>query len=383
MRDSGEGNVMPATFSLGQALSWGGSVPLQPSLPLMEEVVVAPGSLPSLAKALEAVPEHRHPRGFRADQPPVPLIPTLLLLLIGMLCGRLGYLSMAEWGRQCSREQPEVLDALGFPKGRKPRSPVAATLFRMVRDMELAQFQEALEDWLGAMASALHLKLPEREKVAVPADQIALDGKRVRGASERRGGGDPEKTGLHLVAAYVPALRTVLDQLATEGKGRELAAAEMLLGRLPLKDRVITGDALLTQREVCKQVLEGGGDYLLPVKENQPALLGDIQEAFSPSAAARPGGPKAARAHGAGEAAADDAAGCPSGSGAGAGYQGQARSVRDPHPVGPSLDGPEQLPGIGWDGGQAVARGEAGVPHSAGGGGQRQEERRLGDHSRG
>ncbi len=61
-----------------------------------------------------------------------------------------------------------------------------------------------------------------------------------------------------------------------------MAAAEMLLGRLPLKGRVITGDALLTQREVCKTVLEGGGDYLLPVKDNQPALLKDIQEAFSP-----------------------------------------------------------------------------------------------------
>ncbi len=327
MRESGEVDVMPATFSLGQSLSWGGSVPLQPSLPMMDEVAVAPGSLPSLAKALEAVPEHRLPRGFRADQPPVPLIPTLLLLLVGVLCGRLGYLGMAEWGRLCSREQPEVLDALGFPRGRKPRTPVAATLFRMVRDMELGKFQEALEDWLGAMASALQTKLPERERVAVPADQIDLDGKRVRGASNRLGGGDPEKSGLHLVAAYVPALRTVLDQLATEGKGRELAAAEMLLGRLPLKGRVITGDALLTQREVCKDVLEGGGDYLLPVKENQPALLGDIEEAFSPCAVAGPGEPRAARSPGAGEAAANDSAGCPSGSGAGSGAQSQARAV--------------------------------------------------------
>jgi hypothetical protein len=286
MSTSGEVNVTPATFSLGQSLSWGGSIPLQPSLPLMEEVAVTPGSLPSLAKALEGVPEHRRPRGFRADQPPVPLIPTLLLLLVGVLCGRLGYGSMAEWGRQCSQEQPEVLDALGFPRGRKPRSPVSATLFRMVRDMDLGRFQETLEGWLVAMGSALQLKLPERERVAVPADQIALDGKRVRGASARRGGGDPERSGLHLVAAYAPALRTVLDQLATEGKGRELAAAEMLLGRLPLKGRVITGDALLTQREVCNDVLEGGGDYLLPVKDNQPTLLKDIQEAFSPSAVA-------------------------------------------------------------------------------------------------
>lgn len=65
----------------------------------------------------------------------------------------------------------------------------------------------------------------------------------------------------------------------------------MLLGRLVLKGRVITGDALLTQREVCKDILGGGGDYLLPVKENQPSLLRDIEEAFSPSAATGPGEP--------------------------------------------------------------------------------------------
>ena len=62
--------------------------------------------------------------------------------------------------------------------------------------------------------------------------------------------------------------------------------AKLLLGELPLRDRVVTADALLTQREICTTVMEGGGDYLFPVKENQPALLRDIEEAFSPSGSA-------------------------------------------------------------------------------------------------
>ena len=285
MVESHEGTVAPASFCLGQALCWGGSVPLQPALPAITEVAAAAGSLPSLARALEAVPEHRRPRGFKADQPPVPLVPALLLLLLGVLGGRRGYGSIAEWGGLCVKERPEVLDTLGFPRGRQPRTPVAATLFRLVRDMDFRRFQEALQGWLIETASLLHLRLPKWEQAAVPEDQIALDGKTVRGASARRGGAGTaaQNAGLHLVAAYAPALQTVLDQLATEGKGHELAAAEMLLGRLPLKGRVITGDALLTQREVCQTVLEGGGDYLLPVKENQPTLLADIEEAFSPS----------------------------------------------------------------------------------------------------
>src|SRR3972149_1528352 len=148
MGESSVAMMSPASFSLGEALSWSGSVALQPALPQMNEVAVAPGSLPSLAKALEAVPEHRKPRGFRADQPPVLLIPSLLLLIVGVLIGRRGYGSIMEWGRLCEREHPEVVDALGFPSARKPRTPAAATLFRLVRDLNLAEFQAGLQGWL-------------------------------------------------------------------------------------------------------------------------------------------------------------------------------------------------------------------------------------------
>jgi len=278
----------PPRLLLEGTTSWGGSVPQQLPLPVVSDVPVAPGSLPSLAKALEAVPEHRRPRGFRADQPPVLLIPTLLLLLVSVLCGRCGYIAVAEWAAQCARDHPEVLDALGFPVARRPRTPAAATLFRLVRDMHFREFQEVLQGWLMQTAGALRITLPARERTQVPEDQIALDGKTVRGAAAwREGSGNKEASaGLHLVAAYVPALEAVLDQLATDGKGRELATAELLLGQLPLKGHVYTGDALLTQREVCRTVIEGEGDYLLPVKENQPSLLADLREAFPPSTAA-------------------------------------------------------------------------------------------------
>ena len=295
MSGSSAGVVPPASLVLGKALSWSGSVALQPALPLMDEVAAAPGSLPSLGKALETVPDHRKPRGFRADQPPVLLIPSLLLLIVGVLIGRRGYGSIMEWGRLCEREHPEVVDALGFPRARKPRIPAAATLFRLVRGLSLAEFQAALQGWLVQTAEALHITLPEWEQRAVPTDQVALDGKTVRGASRRRGSTDFDKTGLHAVAAYVPALHTVLDQLVADGKGQELTPVKMLLGRLPLSGRVYAADALATQREVCQTITDGEGDYLLPVKENQPALLADIQEAFPPSGASQSDEPDEAR----------------------------------------------------------------------------------------
>ena len=244
-------------------------------LPELVAVAIAPGSLPSLAAALAAVPEHRHPRGFEAHQPPYPLVPVLLLLLAGLLCGRRGYTAIAEWAAACAWDHPDVLDAVGLPTERRPRTPVAATLFRLVRDVDHVALQAALQEWLLAVATALHDAGAPVAGLVVPLDQIDLDGKTVRGASARR----PQTAPLHLVAAYVPALAHVLDQVDTDGKGRELAAVAVLLGRLPLRGRVLTGDALLTQREVCQTILDGGGDYLLPVKDNQPSLLADLQAA--------------------------------------------------------------------------------------------------------
>ena len=260
---------------------WVDPNPQQAVFPFVAEMPVESGGLPSLVEALKVIPEHRRPRGFKAHQPPVPLIPSLLLLLAAVMCGQRGYGGIAQWGRVCITDYPEVLDGLGFPRNRVPRTPAAATFFRLLRDMHLRQFQDALQGWLEEVAKALQVALPEWEKVAIPEDQIGVDGKTIRGASAQR---EREGQGvLHLVAAYAPALNVVLDQVATEGRGRELAAVKLLLGQLPLKDRVITADALATQREVCTTILESGGDYLLPVKENQPTLLEDIQEAFSPS----------------------------------------------------------------------------------------------------
>lgn len=53
-----------------------------------------------------------------------------------------------------------------------------------------------------------------------------------------------------------------------------------LLGKINLKGRVVTGDALYAQRNVCKRILKGGGDYLLAVKQNQPRLFEDIALLF-------------------------------------------------------------------------------------------------------
>ncbi|HEX6235010.1 MAG TPA: ISAs1 family transposase, partial [Jiangellaceae bacterium] len=75
----------------------------------------------------------------------------------------------------------------------------------------------------------------------------------------------------------------VLGQIRAAGKGHELAAAKALLTQVPVAGRVVTADALLTQRDISEQIVAAGGDYLLPIDENQPALLADATAALFPS----------------------------------------------------------------------------------------------------
>jgi predicted transposase YbfD/YdcC len=89
------------------------------------------------------------------------------------------------------------------------------------------------------------------------------------------------------VAAYAPLVEAVLVQVKVDAKTNEHKAALELLGILPVKGRIVLGDAIFTQREICAEVVAQEGDYLFFVKDNQPGLLADIAAGFAHEAAAR------------------------------------------------------------------------------------------------
>jgi hypothetical protein len=229
-------------------------VKAMPSLP-----PVPPGSL---AAALAAVPDPRRPYGWRPEYPPIPLVALLQVTVAAMLCGSGSQNAIAQWVRERVADDPELLTALGLPAG---RIPCVATFHRIFKALDVAAFEQALGAWL-------------QQTGLTPGDALAVDGKAVRGV-EREG-----VPGVYLVSVYAHAAETVIAQLRTAGKGHELTAARTLLGQVPLAGQVVTGDALLTDRALCAQVVEAGGDFLLPVDENQPTLLADLEAAVSPLA---------------------------------------------------------------------------------------------------
>jgi hypothetical protein len=113
-------------------------------------------------------------------------------------------------------------------------------------------------------------------------DALAVAGKTLRGIHGE------QVPGVHLVGAHAHRAGAILAQVRSAGKGHELAAAERLLGEVPLAGRLVTADALLTQRAVSRAIVAGGGDYLLPADGNQPTLRDGVAAAFSPLAGGEP-----------------------------------------------------------------------------------------------
>ena len=205
----------------------------------------------SLWDVLASVPGHRRPEGRR-----YPLVSLLFIAVTAMPAGQRDRLGIIRRGRRLSGE---TLGAIGIGRGRVPALSVWCELFQ---DMDVIALERALGGWVtGGTPATGH---------------IAIDGKRLRGSATAR------SSGTHLLAAFSASLQGVIGQLRVPPEANEIAAALELLKILPLQGGVIAGDATFTQTEICKVVIDGGGDYFFTVKGNQPTLKADIGEAFRP-----------------------------------------------------------------------------------------------------
>ncbi len=201
----------------------------------------------SLLEELARVPDPRNPRGRRH---PLPAI--LGLTVLAMLSGCKSYTAVAQFGRD---KGPPLAFALGFRRGKTPAKSRLSTLFRR---LDVTAFEAALSRWVAS-----RLGTPDGL-------HICIDGKTARGSK------DGDVPGHHLVAAYAPAAQAVLAQLRVDAKTNEHKAALELLGIVPVKGCIFSGDAAFCQRDFCAKVVDGGGDYVLTVKDNQPSLAVDI-----------------------------------------------------------------------------------------------------------
>ena len=83
-----------------------------------------------------------------------------------------------------------------------------------------------------------------------------------------------------MVSAFATGLSAVVGDHVVGPDQNESTAALALLKELPFEGAIITGDAILCQREICRTIADGNGDYLFVVKDNQPELKTDLAESI-------------------------------------------------------------------------------------------------------
>lgn len=209
----------------------------------------------SLFEALLALHDQRDARGIRYA-----LVTVLVFALLAKLAGEDFLRGIAQW----VAERQEVLaEVLGLAN---PQAPCYTTYGRILgHAIVVEELEQIVDAWVAGLPAAGHTV------------EIALDGKTLRGTIPFG-----QTRGVHLLAAYFPEEGLVFAQVAVERRENEIVVAPQVLKMLDLRGKIITGDALLTQRKLSIQIVEAGGEYVFPVKENQPQLLQDLQTVFAP-----------------------------------------------------------------------------------------------------
>jgi predicted transposase YbfD/YdcC len=186
-----------------------------------------------------------------------PLPEILLLLLCATLAGADDLVEIELWGNQ----------QLAFLRRFRPYRhgvPSHDTLGAVLAMLDPALFKACFAAWVEGL----------REPGP---DLVAIDGKTSRRSHARSKGCQP----LHLVSAWATRQRLVLGQEAVTGKSNEILAIPLLLERLALDGALVTIDAIGAQSAVAEAVRGRGGDYLLALKANRPAMLADVQAFFA------------------------------------------------------------------------------------------------------
>jgi predicted transposase YbfD/YdcC len=195
----------------------------------------------------------------------------LATILVGMflakLCGEDKPSGIAEW---VALRESWIAQVLGL---KRKSMPSHHTYRRTLADIIDEQEFEAL-------AREHHRYCGEAGYLVV----ACMDGKLCRGTIDLE-----VSEGLCLLALFLPGEGVTLAQIAVEKGQSEVSAAPTLLGWVDLRNKVVIGDALHTQRQISIQIGKAGGNYLWTVKGNQPQLLQDLKDWFDPNVSLLPG----------------------------------------------------------------------------------------------
>lgn len=219
-------------------------------------MIAAPAE--GLLAALRQVPDPRGAQGRRFS-----LAAMLAATICAVLCGARGYSAIAQW---IHAQPKEVWWMLGFYR----RPPSAGAFRNLLMALPAHTLEAILRAWI---AQAIDTSREDLEAVAI-------DGKTLCSTLGEHG------RSIQLLSLFDARTGCVLSQMQVPTNTNEAKAAFQILKSLVLEGRVVTGDAMFANPEICRAIVDAGGDYLLVVKDNQKelneAIAGEFLSAFSP-----------------------------------------------------------------------------------------------------
>jgi predicted transposase YbfD/YdcC len=180
----------------------------------------------------------------------------LFIALVGMLCGADSFIEIEDfaegnldWIKKC----------VDLPNG----VPSHDTICRVFSLIEKDKFCELFTSW----TQSLNKEKPEKV--------IAIDGKTLCGAL-----GNDLKDMAHILHAWSVENGICIGQQAVKNKSNEITAMEPLLKMLDLEGCIITADALHSHKQTANWIVQGSGDYVLPIKDNEKDFREEIEFLF-------------------------------------------------------------------------------------------------------
>jgi hypothetical protein len=204
-----------------------------------------------LIEALKALPDPRFKRGRRHRK-----ISILAIAICSVLCGARNYAAIAQWATNRTQNQLKRLGCRFNENTQRYQPPSEPTIRRLLQSVDAEAVDQAIYGWLHSLFSG---------------SAVAFDGKVLKGARHEDG------SQVHLLSAIVHQQGITIGQKQIASKTNEIPTAKPLLQPLDLKGKVVTGDAMHTQTDLARFVVEEKqADYLFTVKDNQSTLKDDI-----------------------------------------------------------------------------------------------------------
>jgi len=187
-----------------------------------------------------------------------PLVNVVTIAVCAVLCGADDFVAIARFGRAKLAWLSRFLDlSAGIPSHDRFNAIFAA--------LRVNEFQECLLE----LITALH--------EVTDGQVVAIDGKTLRRSFDRATG----KSAIHMVSAWASANHISLGQVVVDEKSNEITAIPKLLQLLELSGALVTIDAMGCQVDIARAIVDGGGDYVLAAKNNQPTIAQAIDAYFA------------------------------------------------------------------------------------------------------